>query len=387
MSILILIVIYISYIGLGVPDSLFGTAWPALYRDLGIPVGYSAFVTLVLYSGTVISSLISARLVKRFGTGLVGAVSTTMTVFALIGFARSQNLVWLLSSALPLGLGAGSIDAAMNNYVAQHYSSAQMSFLHAFYGIGVTLSPYFLSIMLEKFGWRGGYQIMIVIQGIIALIMIAAIPLWKKIKQEKQIFEENIEIIPIKTMLKMPAVRSSCGVFIGSCAIESVCLTWSATYLCDGFETGAKVAAQIVTFYFLGLTFGRMMSGIMTKFFEEKRILIVGQSIVFLAVFIVLIARNPYLCGFGLFLVGLGNGPVFPNMSHLTPILFGKEKSQSIISFQMAIAYIGIMICPAIFGFIAQKISIKLFPVYLALMFVIMVSQTFMLFKRTKKNA
>lgn len=379
MATILLIFIYIFYISLGVPDSLLGSAWPAIYGEFHVPVSYASFISVIISTGTVISSLLSTKIIAKLGTAKVTAISTSLTAIALLGFSCSHDFLWMCICAVPLGIGAGSIDTALNNYVALHYNAMQMSFLHCFYGIGVTLSPYLMSLALsDSMNWQGGYRTVFYIQLVIALLSFISIPLWKKIKANQQ-EEEIIHVLPLVQMIKRKKIWASCGVFAGISALESTCLIWGSTYLSETIGLSADMAAALITFYFAGMTLGRFLSGLLALRFSDWKIIITGQSIIFIAVLILLITNDTASAVLGLFLIGLGNGPVFPNMTHLTPILYKKETSQSIIGMEMAFSNLSIMLTPVLFGFISDVMGNEIFPVFLTVMFALMAGCTIIL--------
>ena len=370
---LLLVIIYMCYIGLGVPDSLLGTAWPAIYEELGLPVSYVSIVSMLISGGTVISSLLSARLVARLGTEKITAISTSLTAVALFGFSCSHNLLWLCLCAIPLGIGAGSIDTALNNYVALHYNAMQMSFLHCFYGIGVSLSPYLMSLALsENMNWRKGYRTVFFIQMTIAVISIIALPLWKKIQTVQRDEEKIPRVLSFGEMVRNRKIITCCGVFVGISALESTCLIWGSTFLVEAKGLSADTAAKMITFYFVGMAIGRLLSGLLTVRFSSWQIIGVSLGTILLAILFLLYPSGYITAVVGLFLIGLGNGPIFPNMTYLTPILFGEESSQSVIGIQMAFSYLSIMLSPVLFGALAQNIGIFCFVPFLGVMFVIM---------------
>lgn len=386
MTIILLAVIYITFIGLGIPDSLFGTAWPAIYTEFHLPISYANFVTSIISGGTIISSLLSARLVKSFGTAKITAVSTTLTAFALLGFSNSYNMLFLCLFAIPLGIGAGSIDTVLNNYVALHYKAVHMNFLHCFYGIGVSFSPYLMALMLSDNGdWRNGYKTVFWIQLGISIITIAAIPLWKKGKKMILYEEKNISSVGLLSLLKERKVRRVCLIFIGSCAIEYTCGIWGSTFLVNTKGMTVDFAAKIITLYYIGMACGRFLSGVFSWRFHSWQILKVGQGVTLTAILLLFLPFPAIVSGGALFLIGLGNAPVFPNMLHLTPDNFGKEKSQTAMSIQMAASYLSIMLAPIVFGLIAQRISISFFPFYLSIMFIIMISATILVKQQQTK--
>ena len=378
MATLLLIVIYIAFIGLGVPDSLFGTAWPAIYTDLNLPVSWASIVTIIVSCGTITSSLLSSWLISRFGTGKITAVSTLMTALALLGFSCSDSMLWLCLCAIPLGLGAGSIDTALNNYVALHYKASHMNFLHCFYGIGVSLSPYLMSLALSKGTWEGGYRAVFWFQLAIAALTALALPLWKKVRhaQNGEEAEETPRVLSFPALMKMPKVRMACLVFIGYCALEYTCGTWGSTFLVNAKGAAADTAARMVTFYYVGLALGRFLSGVLAGLLHSRQLVKIGQMILLAAVVSLFLPLPFAFCSVSLFFIGLGNGPIFPNMLHLTPELFGKDLSQAVIGTEMATSYIGVLLAPALFGLIAQNVTAALFPVYLLVLYALMITGT-----------
>lgn len=385
MSTLFLIIIYITFIGLGIPDSLFGTAWPAIYMDFELPVSWANFVTLTISGGTIVSSLLSAKLIHRFGTGRVTAVSTVMTAVALLGFSCSNNFFFLWLMAIPLGLGAGAIDTALNNYVALHYKATHMNFLHCFYGIGVSLSPFLMSLALaESADWKGGYRTVFYFQLAIAILSVVTLPLWKRVKKEKTT-EENDNTVSIFSILKMPKIYIIGLIFIGSCSIEYTCGNWGSTFLVNAKGLSVDIAASIITLYYVGIALGRFVSGILANKLTGWQFVIGGQGIMLIAIILLFLPLPPVVSGIALLLMGFGNGPVFPNMVQLTPENWGIDLAQSVMGLQMALSYIGILSAPAIFGLIAQYISIAVFPYYLAIFYVIMMSGVFILKRRKLK--
>lgn len=388
MATILLVIIYIAFIGLGIPDSLFGAAWPAIYQEFGLPVSYANFVTILISGGTVTSSLMSARLINRFGAGKITAVSTSMTALALLGFSVSSHLFWFCLFAIPMGLGAGAIDSALNNYVAVHYKATHMSFIACFYGVGITLSPYLMSFALSgEGGWRGGYRFVSYIQILIALLTIFSLPLWGKIKDAGNSQEEAIpRTVPLRELAKVPSIRLAWLMFIGSCAIEYTCNTWGSTFLITAKGMTVDQAAQMITVYYVGMTLGRFLSGVMAHKVKSWELIRIGQGVVFVAILLILFPLPPVVAVTGFFLIGLGNGPVFPNLVYLTPRNFGEDISQSVMGTQMAAANTGILLMPPVFGLIAQEFGAWLFPHFLMAMFVLMLMSMLFLTYRLKKQ-
>lgn len=374
MATVLLIIIYITFIGLGIPDSIFGTAWPAIYMEFGLPVSYANFVTSIISGGTILSSLLSTRLIRRYGTAGITAVSTALTAGALLGFSYSNSLLFLCLFAIPLGIGAGAIDTALNNYVALHYKAVHMNFLHCFYGIGISLSPYLMSMMLSDHGnWRSGYRTVFWIQLAISVMAIVTVPLWGKVNSEAPDGEDHDSETGVLGMLKKRKVRIICLIFIGSCAIEYTCGIWGSTFLVNAKGMAVDLAAKTITLYYVGMACGRFLSGILSYRFNSRQIVRLGQTVTFIAILLLVLPLPALVSGGALFLVGLGNAPVFPNMIHLTPDNFGKENSQAVMSIQMSASYLSILLAPVLFGWIAQNISISLFPYYLSIMFMVMI--------------
>ncbi len=378
MATTLLIIIYIAFIGLGIPDSLFGTAWPAIYSEFELPISFGSFVTIIISCGTVLSSVISSKIISRLGTNKVSAYSTLLTALALLGFSFAPNLWVMCFLAIILGIGAGAIDVALNNYVAIHYSATHMSFLHCFYGVGVSVSPYILSLVIAgNFGWRGGYRIAFAIQLIITLLLFLSLPLWRKAHGGENESEENThKDLSFGSVLKIPGVKMMCSLFIASCAIECTCGGWGSTFLVEYKHLPAEKAAQIIMIYYIGMTLGRFLSGVLAAKLHSWKIIKLGQIVLGLALLLLILPGGVYLCALGMFLIGLGNGPLFPNFNYLTPENFGSDISQSVIGIQMASAYIGIMIAPAVCGLLGQVFGMVIFPYYLILFYAIMIPVT-----------
>lgn len=365
----VLIVIYIAFIGLGVPDSLLGTAWPTIYRQLNLPISAANLLTILVSCGTVISSLISARVIHRFGTAKVATVSTFLTAVSLLGFALSGNLWTLCLAAIPLGLGAGSIDIALNNYVSLHYRAIHMNFLHCFYGIGVSISPVLMSFAL-RYGhqWRHGYIAAMLIQMVIAIIIWTSLPRWPKPTSPVNT-TTPVKTLSLAEIAKLKTAWWAWLIFIGSTALEMTCGIWGGTFLVNSRHLSASTAALVVTLYYVGITSGRFIAGIISTHVKSWTIIRVGMVIVIMGIAGV---ASPWTAA-GLFLIGLGNSVVYPNMNYLTPLIFGKTNSAAVMGTQMAASYLGIMIMPPVFGFLAQLFGTWLFPLYLFGLFIMTV--------------
>lgn len=373
MATLLLIVIYIAFIGLGIPDSLFGTAWPAIYKEFSLSISDAGYVTLLISGFTMLSSVFCTRIINRFGTCFVTAVSTVLTAVALFGFSISHNIYLLCLFAIPLGLGAGAVDAALNNYVALHYSASHMSFLHCFYGIGVTVSPYLMSLALSDGQWRAGYRMAFYIQAVIAIITILSVPLWKR--AEENTLEEDVvkpKTVSLIQLAKMRKVRLAWIVFIMSCTVEYTLGTWSSTFLVETRGVLPENAARAVMLYYAGMATGRFLSGVAASRLSCGKIIRISESILVCAVLLLFIPCGELVSAIVLFAAGVGIGPIFPNMMHITPNKFGKEISQSVIGSMMAASYLGIMLMPPLFGVLANIIGIWFLPVFLTAVLLIM---------------
>lgn len=372
MATLLLIVIFIDFIGLGIPDSLFGAAWPAINSDFGLPISAANAVTVTMTVCSIISSLMSSKLTEKFSTSKIAAVSTALTAVGLFGFSISKNIYMMFFFTLFLGFGAGAIDAVLNNYVAVHYRASHMNFLHCFYGIGVTLSPYLMSLALKNRSWQSGYHLAFIIQLVISIIAFASLPLWQKNGRLSESSDEKSEKSSFAELIKLPGIKSTWLVFFGSCALEYVSGTWSSSFLVNSRGITVDRAALFVTVYYGGIAFGRFLSGIFSSKLKPQQIILIGTILIIPAIFLVSQPFIPNLIAVGMFLIGLGNGPLYPNMVHLTPIRFGAQRSQAVMGSQMAAAYIGILSMPTLTGFLAQKFSTDIFPYCLAVLYGIM---------------
>ena len=362
----LLIIVYIAFISLGVPDSLIGSAWPAIYPDINMPVEAISGVTFLISGSTMISGFLSAKILNRFGTAKVTAVSTALTAVALIGFALVPSYWLMLPLAVILGLGAGAIDAGLNNFIALHFSAKHMNFLHCFYGIGVSLSPYLMSLAISNTGWRSGYLYAFVIQGLITLILIASLPLWKKAvankTEEDDVDSKNYSFLKIA---KMPSVRIAWVVILITNALEYACGTWASTYLVTEKNLSADVGAISLTVYYAGMAIGRFLSGLLSSKIKTWNRIWMGCAIVVSAVTIFVLPSNATISIIALFFIGLGNGSIYPNLMHLTPYNFGKSASQSIMGSQIAFAYMGVMIAPPAISLICTICGMRAYPIFI----------------------
>lgn len=373
MTTLLLIVIYIAFIGLGIPDSLIGSAWPAMHTELSIPVEAVSILTFLISGCTVLSSMFSTKILNKLGTARVTAFSTAMTAFSMLCFSLVPSFRLMIPLAVISGLGAGAIDSGLNNYVALHCKASHMNFLHCFYGVGVSLSPYIMSQAFSNVGWRGGYRYAFYVQLAIAILLIASLPMWKKSASAQQAEEENGITLSIAEMIKKAQVRKVWVIMLMTNAIEYACGVWGSTYLVEEKGFAVEHGALALTIYYIGMTAGRFASGLFANKIKTWKRIFIGCAILAPAIVIMLLPVHGAVCVVGLFLVGLGNGSIYPNLIHLTPHNFGKEISQSIMGSQIAFAYIGVMLAPPVVSIVSGVFGIKVYPILLAVLYVVMV--------------
>ncbi len=372
---LLLIIIYIAFISLGLPDALLGSAWPTIYPEFGVPVSYAGIISMIIALGTIFSSLQSDRLTKKFGTGKVTAVSVGITAAALFGFSISHSFIALCLWAVPYGLGAGSVDASLNNYVALHYKSWHMSWLHCMWGLGASAGPYVMGFALTRgMGWNSGYRIISILQVVLTALLIFSLPLWKKPAGEENAAESTgtAKALSFKEILSIPGAKAIMVSFFCYCAIEQTAGLWAASYLTLQRGMSAEQAASFASMFFIGITAGRALSGFLTFKLNNQQMVRLGQVLVVLGIGIMLIPGPGMLALVGLIVIGLGCAPIYPCLIHSTPDTFGADKSQAIIGVEMASAYVGTCLMPPIFGFLANTISISLLPLYLLVLLVLM---------------
>ncbi len=384
----LLVVIFISFIGVGLPDSVLGAAWPSMYREFSLPISLAGYITATVSAGTIVSSLLSARLIKRLGVGRLVALSTLLTASALVGFAFTENPVFFFALAFPLGLGGGAIDTALNNFVALHYTASQMSFLHCFYGIGVAASPFVMSLALGDAGnWRRGYLIVALIQFIIAAVAFSSLPMWKKVQKKDEAQNKATQrSLGIKELILTRGVLLSALSFFMICAIELTAGAWSASYFVNTKGLRADRAAMITMLFYVGLALGRFLSGLAAGRLGRRRILRLSLYLLPVALVIFALPLSAEITAAGLFLIGLGVGPVYPNLSHLTPESFGEDISGSVMGFQQAVTYLGIMTAPSLFGVLAEAFSTALLPVFLFILLLLYTLVILLLMSSVKKK-
>lgn len=390
MMTLLLLVIYIIFIGLGLPDSILGSAWPAIYKEFNIPFSTQSILTILISSGTVTSSIFSARLINKFGTGLLTAISTLLSTICLLSFSLSNSFYFLLILSFPLGAGAGAIDAALNNYVSVHYSATKMNFLHTFYGVGVALSPYIMSFSLSlNNNWRQGYRLVFLIMLVVSIIAFASLPLWKRAKEydNEKLEEPENKTLSLIEIAKIPAVKMGWLAYFATVSLEFTCGIWGCTYLVSSESLSGAFSAKLITLYYLGITLGRFLSGIVSLKLKSSQIISIGYGIVGIALILMLLPLPAMVKGTALLLIGLGNGPTFPNLAYLTPKFFGKENSQAITGTFLAVCNVGILLMPPIFSVLAEILTLKIFPVFNLVLYALMVLSTYTYLKIARKNS
>lgn len=383
---LLLAIIYIAFISLGLPDSLLGSGWPVMHGDLNVPVSYMGIVSMIVSGGTIISSLMSDRLTKRFGTETVTAVSVFLTAAALLGFSFSNKFWMLMAFGVPYGLGAGAIDAALNNYVALHYTSKHMSWLHCFWGVGTIISPFIMSYALVNSAWNTGYRIVAFIQILIAVLMFAAMPVWK-INKGKSESSESSEPLGISKALKIKGVPFLLVGFFSYCAAEATAMSWASSYLVEVKGVKEERAAAFASMFFIGLTAGRFIGGfVMDKLGDRKMIRLGTAALIsgIVCLFIPLSSELLSLAGF--VVIGLGCAPIYPCIIHSTPGNFGAGNSGAIIGIQMASAYVGSTFIPPLYGLLGRLVGFEILPAFLILFAVLMIFMVEKTFEVTKNK-
>ena len=371
MYLLLLAVIYLAFISLGLPDSLLGAAWPTIRSAFDVPLSYMGFVSMIISGGTIISGLMSERITKRFGTRAVVVVSVLLTAVALFGFSTVSKFYQLCLWGIPYGLGAGAIDAALNNYVALHYSSRHMSWLHCFWGVGTIVSPYIMSFALNYASWSDGYRWVSFIQFGIVVILAVSLPLWKVNSKKQQSGEEAKKVLGIKGALKIKGVPFLLIGFFSYCAAEATTMLWASSYL-EGTQGVPKdEAAALGSLFFIGITAGRFLSGFISDRLGDNRMIRIGIAVALCGVALIAVPTLPTAVA-GFVIIGIGCAPVYPCIIHATPDNFGAENSQGIIGIQMASAYVGSTFVPPLFGVIANNITLWLMPMFLLLFFVLL---------------
>ena len=374
---LLLIIIYISFISLGLPDAILGSAWPMIHQDLNVPVSFAGIITMIVSGGTIISSFFSEKLIRKLGTGKVTAFSVLLTAIGLLGVFLSPNFIWICLLAIPLGIGAGSVDSALNNFVALHYKAIHMNWLHCFWGIGATTGPFIMSIfLLRENCWRLGYATIGSIQALLVVCLFLSLPLWKKFESDNSEKINDSKGIKISNLIKLPGAKPALVSFFCYCAIELTTGLWVSSYfvIINGFSP--EIAAKWVSLYYLGITIGRFLAGFVSIKLNNKQMIRVGQVICIAGGVLLSITYSSNIQLIGLICIGLGCAPIYPAMLHDTPNRFGKESSQGIMGIQMATAYVGSTFVPPLFGVIAKFIGFEILPYFLLISMLLMLVMT-----------
>lgn len=384
MASLLLVIIYIAFISLGLPDSVIGSIWPIMHNDLNVPVSYAGLLTLIISISTIGSSLLSDYINSKFKPGHIIFVSVLLTGLSLLSFSFINNFYMLCIFSIPYGFGAGCIDATLNNYVANNYKSKHMNWLHAMWGIGASIGPFIMGLVLtNNFHWHNGFLVLAILQIVFSFVMFISLPLWKKNKNEEN---EKREPIPMKKLLSINGLYALLLVFIAYCALEQSVILWASTYFVENNHIDASTAAFLGSLFVVGITVGRIISGFLSIKFNDKSLIRFGFVLILISNILIMLNLKDYLTFGCIVLMGLGCAPIYPCMMHAIPIYYGKNNSQAIIGLQMASAYIGVSVMPFIFGFIASNISVKLLPYYLFVFLVIMVIAHEVIIKKHKNN-
>ena len=385
---LLLAMIYLAFISLGLPDSLLGSAWPSMHLEFGVPVSYAGVISMIIALGTVVSSLQSDRLTRKLGAGMVTALSVLLTALALLGFSLSQSFFALCLLAIPYGLGAGSVDAALNNYVALNYASRHMSWLHCMWGVGTTVGPYVMEYALTGGqGWNAGYRYIAILQFALTLVIFVSLPLWKKRAAQTRTEDAAADVgraLPLREIVRIPGAKDVMVAFFCYCAVEATTMLWASSYLALGRGVSAEAAAGYASLFFIGITVGRALNGFLTMRFSDAQMIRAGQALVALGALLLLLPVGTGAALAGLVVIGLGCAPIYPCIIHSTPERFGADRSQALIGVQMASAYVGNCLMPPLFGLIANHINIGLFPIFLLVALAMMVLMHERLVRRAK---
>ena len=371
MTTILLFVIYISFISLGLPDSILGSAWPTMYQELDVPVSYAGIIAVIIAFGTIVSSLQSDRLTLKLGPGKVTAISVALTAFALFGFSISSSFLMLCLFAIPYGLGAGSVDACLNNYVALHYKGWHMSLLHCMWGVGAVTGPNIMAYALtNNKGWNSGYFYISMLQIGLTAILLFSLPLWKK--RERIVDGRETKSLSLREVVKIKGVKEVLLCFLCYCGVEQSAGLWASSYLNLYKGVPAEEAARYASMFFIGITVGRGLNAIIALKLKDRTMVRIGLTIIAIGIIVMIIPASSIITLIGLILIGLGCAPIYPSLIHATPDSFGEDKSQAVIGIQMAFAYIGVLALPPLFGFIADFTDISLLPVYITILFIVM---------------
>ena len=380
---LLLILIYIAFISLGLPDSLVGSGWPAMHADLGVPVSYMGIVTMIISGGTIVSSLLSEKLTKKFGTRHVTVVSVFLTAAAMLGFSFADRFWMLLLFGVPYGLGAGAIDAALNNYIALHYKARHMNWLHCFWGVGTIVSPFVMSHALSHANWQGGFRIIGLVQLGIALLLLCTLPVWKIHSRTEEAGGEKV--LGLRGALRIRGVPLLLIGFFAYCAAEATAMNWASTYFAEVKGVADEQAAQFASLFYIGITASRFLCGFLSDKLGDRKMILAGAAVLLGGIALLLIPAPNALAIAGFVIIGFGCGPVYPSIVHSTPDNFGAENSGAIIGIQMASAYVGSTFIPPLFGLLGRALGFAVLPFFLLVFLFLMITMTELTFRIAKK--
>ena len=373
MGSMLLALIYICFISLGLPDSLLGSAWPVLHEELSVPVSFAGIISMVIFIGTILSSLFSDKLLHRFGAGKVTAVSVTLTALGLFGFSVSNRFWMLIFWAVPDGFGAGGVDAILNNYVALHYKAQHMSWLHCMWGVGASVSPYIMSFSLARLNqWSCGYLIVSVVQAALSAVIFLSLPIWKKGTGEAG-EETPAPALSFRQIFAIPGAPACFLTFFCYCALELTASLWASSYLVEKWSFTPEAAAGFASLFYTGITLGRLGNGFLAMRLTDRFLIRTGSAAVTLGVILLFVPFHPAFALAGFAVIGLGCAPIYPCIIHMTPDVFGRDKSQAMIGVQMAFAYTGFLLMPPLFGALADRVSISILPAFLAILLAAMI--------------
>ena len=370
---ILLVIIYIAFISLGLPDAILGSAWPMIHQNLNVLISYAGIATMIISGGTIVSSFFSGKVIRRFGTGKVTTFSVFLTAAGLIGIYFAPSFLWICLLGVPLGIGAGAVDSALNNFVELHYKAKHMNWLHCFWGIGATSGPFIMSFyLLKENGWRMGYATIGTVQAILVVCLFLSLPLWKKFEVSNEADEEAHSDVKVSTLIKLPGAKPALISFFCYCAIELTTGLWASSLLVTNNGLSAESAAKWVSLYYLGITVGRFLSGFIAMKLNNKQMIRMGQVICIMGAALLIMPIHNNLQLAGLVLIGLGCAPIYPAMLHETPNRFGKELSQGIMGIQMATAYVGSTLVPPLFGALSRVTGFGILPYFLLILMIIM---------------
>ena len=388
MYLLLLAVIYLAFVSLGLPDSVLGSAWPAMYESFSVPLSAAGVISMITSGCTILSSLFSERLIRRFRIRTILLFSVLLTSVAMFGFSFSRAFWLLCVCAVPYGLGAGAVDASLNHYVAAHYSARHMNWLHCFWGVGTIISPYVVSLAITHSGWQNGYRVVGFVQLGIAVIIALSAPLWKKQAEVSGSDAESGSVIGFKGALRIPGVPPILFGFFCYCAAEATCMLWASSYLVHTHHFSTEQAAALGSLFFIGLTVGRFLAGLLPSRLTDFVRILIGAGISIVSAAVLFIQGLPSAAVIAcLILVGFGCAPIYPSIIHNTPVQFGKENAKAIIGIQMASAYVGSTFVPPLFGLLSEQIGTDFLPLFAALFLLLMSLLITISFQRTREEA